>query len=115
MTNDELEDHIRLLHRRVTIMGKMIDAMHDTLMFSPPAGHTAMFMDAVEDELESMREDIDTTVTGLNRVRADRPDTGRTIAEVSERVLHLDDMPMSTTTTTNFNPHFKLRDIDDDI
>ena len=115
MTNDELENHIRLLHRRVTIMGKMIDAMHDTLMYSPPAQHTAMFMDAVEDELAGMREDIDATVTGLNRVRADSPDTGRTVAEVSQRVNGLAPIEVRLPVSTDFNPFMKLKDVADDI
>jgi hypothetical protein len=116
MTNEELERHVRLLHHRLKIVEKMIDSIHDTLMYSPPVQHTAMFMDAVEDELAGMREDIDATVTGLNRVRADSPDTGRSIAEVSQRVNGLTPMQAPRPpVSTDFNPFMKLKDVADDI
>lgn len=90
MTNDQ---RLERLEAEVTRLTKLLDttikiqqndwflleSIHDRLLFSPPLKHAVQFFDYLQNDMDELGEQVDATNMGLNRVRADMPDTGRSV------------------------------------
>lgn len=98
MTPEQLEQLLRITIERQDIMERRLDRLIDRLMFSPTADHMEVFQDAIQSQLDTIGEENTALVMGLNRIRADMPDSGRTIEQVSERA----DRPKTSNT---WNPN----------
>ena len=81
-----LEDLLRTPIKIQQADCKQGDITHDVLMYSPPAEHTSLFVKYVEDVLDEFYEYVEANTAGLNRLRADMPDNGHTVVEVSQKL-----------------------------
>ena len=100
-----LEALLRATIKRQNEQDKQLDYIHDRLLCSPPAGNIELFQDHVNERQDYLAEQMDTLGYGLSRLRADMPDSGRSVRRVSERIEELDRPGFPSADSRWWNPN----------
>ena len=105
------QEHLRILIKRMSAMDVIIDYMQGRMLFSPPLQDAHMFYDQIQDDIDQTNTRVDGIRHVVQRIIADKPDTGRSIREVSDRVEENDlNYHSNKPTNTNWRPSLRLED-----
>ena len=55
-------------------MDSLLNSIHDRMLFSPPLAHASQFYEAIENDIDELGLQVDSVISGLNRIRAEKPD-----------------------------------------
>ena len=82
MTNErELHAQVEWLIKlaKITVerqdkMDDLLNSIHDRMLFSPPLAHASQFYEAIENDIDELGLQVDSVISGLNRIRATQPE-----------------------------------------
>jgi hypothetical protein len=92
MTNErELHAQVEWLIKlaKITIerqdsMDSLLNSIHDRMLFSPPLAHADLYFESIEDDMEELHVQVNSVISGLNRIRAGSESTPPTERKQSQ-------------------------------
>ena len=73
-----LEKLLKVTVARQDGMDSLLNSIHDRLVFSPPLPHADQFLDYIQNDMDELGDQVDSLVTGLNRIRFGSESTSQT-------------------------------------